>query len=328
MKLASLTRRSYRRPAQQQHSHGDFFAGDAEPATFFGSDLEARRASDASFFQTDGPGQNIRAKADEEPGLIAKEPEEPMESKLPEEEEPAAKAPEEEEPVASKEDAMEEEREGMVAKCSCGCAGSCHASAAGAEDNGAANAARAKAGEAASSAGQHSAEAGTPGQRASIAASIDGAKSLARQAVECSNSVLQQEGSPTRVEARRAQFQRWFGAYDPRRVLWVRETFRSIARELGGPIPVGVDSRRRVYAYVLRNGQKKIYLGGLFWKRAGSAGYNSRPGVLIHELAHLVRSAVADQEYGTRESEELAKRTPERAVQNADSYEYFAETAR
>ena len=60
------------------------------------------------------------------------------------------------------------------------------------------------------------------------------------------------------------------------------------------------------------------------YRMAEDDGLDSKPGVLIHETSHLALGT-EDHEYGGTACIELAKKDPDSAVMNADSYEYAAE---
>ena len=79
------------------------------------------------------------------------------------------------------------------------------------------------------------------------------------------------------------------------------------------------------YAYVYSNQPYKIYLCGAFWK-APLAGTDSRGGTLIHEMSHFnVVASTNDWAYGQNAAASLAVSDPGKALDNADSHEYFAE---
>ena len=79
------------------------------------------------------------------------------------------------------------------------------------------------------------------------------------------------------------------------------------------------------YAYVYSNQPYKIYLCGAFWK-APLAGTDSRGGTLIHEMSHFnVVASTNDWAYGQTAAANLALTEPAKALDNADSHEYFAE---
>lgn len=79
------------------------------------------------------------------------------------------------------------------------------------------------------------------------------------------------------------------------------------------------------FAYVYKNQPYKIYLCSVFWK-VPMVGTDSQAGTLIHEVSHFnVVSDTSDHAYGHTNSKQLAKTDPKKAVDNADSHEYFAE---
>jgi peptidyl-Lys metalloendopeptidase len=83
--------------------------------------------------------------------------------------------------------------------------------------------------------------------------------------------------------------------------------------------------KRNVYAYVYPNDPYKIYLCGAFWS-APMAGTDSKGGTLIHEMSHFPEVAgTSDWAYGQTAAANLALTDPAKALDNADSHEYFAE---
>jgi peptidyl-Lys metalloendopeptidase len=121
-------------------------------------------------------------------------------------------------------------------------------------------------------------------------------------------------------------YERWFGTIDDRRARLVRDAFAAIASGLGDTLHFRCDSGKGVYAYVRSSGSREVYLGRLFWSRAGSSGIDSRPGVILHEVAHDVSRLIGDHSYGVAGAEALAAKNPDNAVRSADNYEYFAES--
>ena len=80
-----------------------------------------------------------------------------------------------------------------------------------------------------------------------------------------------------------------------------------------------------VYAYVYPTQPYKIYLCGAFWK-APLTGTDSQGGTLIHEMTHFdVVAGTDDWAYGQSAAKALAISDPAKALNNADSHEYFAE---
>ena len=79
------------------------------------------------------------------------------------------------------------------------------------------------------------------------------------------------------------------------------------------------------YAYVYSSQAYKIYLCGAFWS-AGATGTDSKAGTLVHEMSHFnVVASTNDNAYGQTACKKLALKNPRKAVDNADSHEYFAE---
>jgi hypothetical protein len=335
MKLATLSRRSYRRPSRQQ-SPTDFFAKETESGSFFETSSEPRLKSE-DFFSSKEPEEEPKMPEEEETP-VAKEPdEEPLEAKLPEEEEPMAKSPEEEEPLAAKEAAMEKDPGPIAAKCSCGCGGACVKApeSSGEEKLGSGQIQAKSPGSTASGTSDARANPApvhqhdcTPARQSVIASAVGAAKNLAQCAVQAGADLHLPGDPPEARGARLDHYERWFGEFNPSRAHFVRNTFASIGDALGGTIRFRCDCSRNLFAYVHPDGTRMMYFGKLFWNQARWSGFDSKPGVLIHELAHDVRPSIGDQGYGPGKAEALAKKSPDQAVQNADNYEYYAETSR
>jgi peptidyl-Lys metalloendopeptidase len=69
----------------------------------------------------------------------------------------------------------------------------------------------------------------------------------------------------------------------------------------------------------------KIYVCNAFWS-APTSGTDSKGGTLVHELSHFnAVAATDDHAYGQSAAASLAISNPTRALDNADSHEYFAE---
>lgn len=124
-----------------------------------------------------------------------------------------------------------------------------------------------------------------------------------------------------------ARYTTWFGAVTTDR--WTQATTQfSAIREAFASQPVTLDckcNKRGIYAYVYPDKPYTIYLCGAFWA-APLTGTDSRAGTLIHEMSHF--NAVAgtdDWVYGQAGARDLALTDPDKALNNADSHEYFAE---
>jgi peptidyl-Lys metalloendopeptidase len=157
----------------------------------------------------------------------------------------------------------------------------------------------------------------------------------------CSNA--QQEQLVTAMEAGRAmaadghaylnagkedgtRYTTWFGAPDAARGARVTANFTAI-RDAFESKPVKVDCAcdEPYFAYVYPARPYTVWVCKAFWA-AAVTGTDSRGGTLVHELSHFdVVAATDDHVYGQAGAAELARTAPERAINNADSHEYFGE---
>ena len=69
-----------------------------------------------------------------------------------------------------------------------------------------------------------------------------------------------------------------------------------------------------------------IELGKSFWK-AALTGRDSRGGTIVHEISHeeVYTNSTFNDFYGAATAQKLAKDDPDKAVKNADNWEFFAE---
>ena len=83
--------------------------------------------------------------------------------------------------------------------------------------------------------------------------------------------------------------------------------------------------KQNIYAYVYPTQPYKIYVCGAFWA-APMTGTDSKAGTLVHEMSHFnVVASTDDWAYGQTAAKALAISDPTKALDNADSHEYFAE---
>lgn len=119
----------------------------------------------------------------------------------------------------------------------------------------------------------------------------------------------------------------WFGTYTTAGRNTAKAHFVAI-RDAFANKPVTVDCKCKkpnVYAYVYPTQPYKIYVCGAFWN-APMAGTDSKGGTLVHEMSHFnVVAATDDWAYGQSAAKALAISDPAKALDNADSHEYFAE---
>ena len=122
------------------------------------------------------------------------------------------------------------------------------------------------------------------------------------------------------------RYSSWFGAVDATRTATVTRHFTAIREAFAGkPVTVDCGCREDYYAYVYPNQPYKIYVCNAFWS-APMTGTDSKGGTLVHEMSHFtVVAGTDDWAYGHEAAAALAAGNPERAIDNADSHEYFGE---
>ena len=159
----------------------------------------------------------------------------------------------------------------------------------------------------------------------------------------CSNA--QQEQLVTAMEAGRAmatdghayltsrpeagaRYVTWFGAPDAARRTRVTNNVTAIKDAFDNkPVKIDCDCDEPYYAYVYPAQPYTVWVCRAFWS-APVTGTDSRGGTLLHELSHFdVVAATDDHVYGQASAAELARTAPARAINNADSYEYFGENS-
>ena len=123
-----------------------------------------------------------------------------------------------------------------------------------------------------------------------------------------------------------SRYTTWFGSYTSSRYSTVRSHFSSIRNAMDtASVRFNCSCTDSAYAYVYPTQPYTIYLCNAFWS-APSTGTDSKAGTLVHEMSHFnVVAATDDWAYGQSAAKNLAISNPTRAVDNADSHEYFAE---
>ena len=118
----------------------------------------------------------------------------------------------------------------------------------------------------------------------------------------------------------------WFGANDAARFSTVKTHFASIDSAFNTqPVVVDCKCKKTFYAYVFPNEPYKIYVCKAFWT-APAIGTDSKAGTLVHEMSHFnIVAGTDDWAYGQSAAKSLAISDPTKAVDNADSHEYFSE---
>lgn len=124
------------------------------------------------------------------------------------------------------------------------------------------------------------------------------------------------------------RYTEWFGAYSSGRWNTVASNFQAISDALdNAPVEFDCTCNQNYYAYVYPSQPYKIYLCRVFW-RSSTNGTDSQAGTLVHEMSHFnVVAGTDDVTYGQSSCRALADSSPNQAIRNADSHEYFAENS-
>lgn len=123
-----------------------------------------------------------------------------------------------------------------------------------------------------------------------------------------------------------ARYALWFGAQDAKRGAKVTANVTAIrAAFQDKPVRIDCDCDEPYFAYVYPARPYTVWVCKAFWA-AATTGTDSRGGTLLHELSHFdVVAGTDDHVYGQAGAAELARSAPQRAIDNADSHEYFGE---
>lgn len=118
----------------------------------------------------------------------------------------------------------------------------------------------------------------------------------------------------------------WFGVNDATRFATVTDHYSKILDAFNTQnVVVSCKCRKNYYAYVNPTAPYVITVCNAFWT-APAIGTDSKAGTLIHEMSHFnVVAGTDDLAYGQTAAKNLAISDPAKAVNNADSHEYFAE---
>ncbi len=118
----------------------------------------------------------------------------------------------------------------------------------------------------------------------------------------------------------------WFGVNDATRFAKVTNNYNLILDGFNNhDVVVSCKCRKSYYAYVNPNSPYVITVCNAFWT-APALGTDSKAGTLIHEMSHFnVVAGTNDWVYGQSGAKNLAITDPAKAIDNADSHEYFAE---
>lgn len=123
-----------------------------------------------------------------------------------------------------------------------------------------------------------------------------------------------------------ARYVKWFGANDASREATVKSHFAALKDAFANkPVTVDCGCKKTYYAYVYPTQPYVIYVCKAFWT-APMTGTDSKGGTLVHEMSHFnVVASTDDWVYGQSGAASLAISDPSKAIDNADSHEYFGE---
>lgn len=156
----------------------------------------------------------------------------------------------------------------------------------------------------------------TASQKTTLASAFNAASNYAQAA----QTYLSGTGSGTQ------RYKTWFGAYTSAR--WNTAKAHFVATNdafKNKAVTLDCSCKQSYYAYVYPTQPYKIYLCNAFWS-APMTGTDSKAGTLIHEMTHFnVVAGTDDWAYGQSAAKSLALSNPTKALDNADSHEYFVE---
>lgn len=154
---------------------------------------------------------------------------------------------------------------------------------------------------------------------ASQQADITSARSTAQSMTNDGNNYLGANKTGQR-------YTKWFGTYDAGRYSTMKAHFAALKDAFDNkPITVDCGCKKTYYAYVYPTQPYTIYVCKAFWS-APMAGTDSKGGTLVHEMSHFnVVASTDDWVYGQAGAANLAISDPNKAIDNADSHEYFGE---
>ncbi len=123
-----------------------------------------------------------------------------------------------------------------------------------------------------------------------------------------------------------SRYVKWFGANDSARANTVKAHFVALKDAFANkPVTVDCGCKKTYYAYVYPTQPYVIYVCKAFWT-APMTGTDSKGGTLVHEMSHFnVVASTDDWVYGQSGAASLAISDPSKAIDNADSHEYFGE---
>jgi peptidyl-Lys metalloendopeptidase len=137
-------------------------------------------------------------------------------------------------------------------------------------------------------------------------------------------------------------YARWFGTYAPQNAEKVRSNLKSVVTAIrSGAVtaqcePMGIDGcSAGEYAFVYAGEPYLMHLCPPFFNLPHLAALEpgtrrsengTREGTIVHEISHFrIVASTEDHCYSRRDCSDMARGNPRRAIENADSYQYFTE---
>lgn len=157
----------------------------------------------------------------------------------------------------------------------------------------------------------------TSTQTSSISSAFSGAKTYASGALSYLTNT---------TPGNTARYKTWFGSYTSTNWSTAKSHYNSILNAYNNQsVVVSCACTDSSYAYVYPTQPYKIYVCNAFWS-APTTGTDSKAGTLVHEMSHFnVVASTDDWAYGQSAAKSLAISNPTKALDNADTHEYFAE---
>ncbi len=129
-----------------------------------------------------------------------------------------------------------------------------------------------------------------------------------------------------------ARFKKWFGTTSAEarsriqnRVSGMLAKNQQFSKSNFFPVPPPDDADSGLYAYVYPDQEDRIFLGQKFCTSPVS-GTDSKAGTLCHEMSHYESlGGTDDHVYGVKGAKGLAVQHPEKALDNADNFQYYCE---
>ncbi len=147
-------------------------------------------------------------------------------------------------------------------------------------------------------------------------------EALAEATTYASSSTAYLGGTPSAT----LRYTTWFGSFSTTGWNKAKSNFTAIAGAFSQSVTLDCKCKKpSIYAYVYPTQPYKIYVCGAFWN-APLKGTDSKAGTLVHEMSHFnIVAGTDDWAYGQTAAKALAISDPAKALDNADSHEYFAE---